>query len=370
MPVTESNQTRFVGDTATPINATASVPLIERTVVFRYGCAILSTLVMTLLRMVMNPWLGSRAPFGLFFVAVVFTSWIAGFGPGLFSILLGTLIGVELAEPQARFALSGAAAWVGAINFVLTSIVIVLLNERQRRSKAEADLNIRALHAKQGLLEQKQVEVEALNARLQRAMQETHHRVKNNLQVVTALTELQVEPGAQTVPATAIQRIGSHLQGLATIHDLLTQTAHDNMDFSVLHAGAILDKLVPLIVSTSDGRQIRYTADDVMLSARQGTALAILVNELASNALKHGSGDIQINLKVDTKTARLEVCDQGAGFPAGFDPRAAANTGLELVDSVGRWDLRGVISYGNQPEGGARVTVTFPVLPESSLVPS
>jgi two-component sensor histidine kinase len=333
----------------------------ERTALVRYGAAILSTFITTLLRLAMNPWLGTRAPFGLFFLAVVFTSWFAGFGPACVSILLATVIGVEIAAPQYRFALDGVAEWVGVINFVLTSIVIIVLNERQRRAKAEADLNIQALHEKQHLLEQKQTEVEGLNARLQRAMQETHHRVKNNLQVVTALTELQIEPGELTVPTTAVERIGTHVKGLATIHDLLTTAAQESMDAGTLHAKAILYKLIPLIRSTIGNRQILYDADDMLLSARQGTALAILVNELVSNAVKHGRGDIEISLKVDTDSARLEVCDAGPGFPEGFDPCMAASTGLELIDSVGRWDLRGAISYENQPEGGARVTVTFPI---------
>jgi two-component sensor histidine kinase len=327
----------------------------------RYGCAVVITLVSTLLRIGLNPVLGTRAPFGLFFIAVVFTSWFAGFGPGLLSILLSALIGIYLAAPQYWFALKAPADWIGAINFLLTSLVIVCLNERQRRARAEAEINIRALHAKQALLEQHQQEVETLNAHLQRAMKETHHRVKNNLQVVTALTEMQIEPGVPTVPVTAIQRIGTHLQGLATIHDLLTNAARENMDMSAMHARAILDKLLPLVQSTLGTRQIRYEADDVILSARQGTALAMLVNELASNALKHGGGDIEISLRADSGSARLEVCDEGPGFPAGFDPHVGAHTGLELIDSVGRVDLRGAISYENRPEGGARVTVRFPL---------
>ena len=67
-----------------------------------------------------------------------------------------------------------------------------------------------------------EAEIQDLNARLHRAMQETHHRVKNNLQVISALTEMQAPDAEGTVPASALKRIGQHVRALAGIHDLLT----------------------------------------------------------------------------------------------------------------------------------------------------
>ena len=56
--------------------------------------------------------------------------------------------------------------------------------------------------------------------------------------------------------------------------------------------------------------------------------------------------------------------DDGEGFPADFDPRKAANTGLELVDSLTRIDLRGQAQFGNRPQSGGQVIVTFPLTQE------
>ncbi len=97
----------------------------------------------------------------------------------------------------------------------------------------------------------------------------------------------------------------------------------------------------------------------------------LLVNELVSNALKHGKGDIEVTLSLlpatqeagERRIARLEVCDDGPGFPPDFDPNRATSTGLGLIESLGCWDLRGQIEYKNREEGGARVCVIFP-LPE------
>ena len=57
----------------------------------------------------------------------------------------------------------------------------------------------------------------------------------------------------------------------------------------------------------------------------------------------------------------LQRSDDGNGFPADFDPRTAANTGLQLIESTARWDLRGDVRYDNHARGGGRVTVTFPI---------
>ena len=218
----------------------------------------------------------------------------------------------------------------------------------------------------------REAELDALNARLQRAMQETHHRIKNNLQVISALTEMQAAESDGTVSVAALERIGQHARALASLHDLLTAQAARNAEQDSVGAQDILNKLMPMLELTSGGRHIRCDADNVRLSQRQSASFAMLVSELISNAIKHGIGLIEITLRhvpaPDAAPAhdagptylRLEVCDDGAGFPAEFDPGRAANTGLELIDSVSRWDLRGSVEFSNRDEGGARVIVLFP----------
>jgi two-component sensor histidine kinase len=85
------------------------------------------------------------------------------------------------------------------------------------------------------------------------------------------------------------------------------------------------------------------------------------VNELVSNAIKHGRSRVDVDFRVSAKEAVLTVCDDGPGFPEPFDPERAANTGLELVENLSRWDLAGHTSYRNRPEGGASVKVFIPL---------
>ncbi|MCW3094644.1 MAG: multi-sensor hybrid histidine kinase [Chthonomonadaceae bacterium] len=203
-------------------------------------------------------------------------------------------------------------------------------------------------------------QIEELNARLTRSIQETHHRVKNNLQIISALVDVQVDEAHDHVPVAAMARIGQHTRSLAAIHDLLTQQAKSDAHTNSLSSRVVLDRLLPLLESTVGGRRIRYEADEVLLPIGVGTSLTLLVSELVSNAIKHGRTDIEVTLKTEGETICLEVCDDGPGFPPDFDWRTAANTGMGLIDSSARHDLRGSVSYENRREGGGRVIVRFP----------
>ena len=201
-------------------------------------------------------------------------------------------------------------------------------------------------------------EIEGLNVRLARAMQETHHRVKNNLQVIAALVEMQAD---ELGNVSAVQRIKQHVRSLATIHDLLTQQAKADANTSVVNANEVLQRLIPMLQATTGDRHIKADVDDVMLPVQKATSLALLVSECVSNAIKHAKGEVEITLDVEGNAVRLEVCDDGSGFPPDFDSRRSAHTGLELIDSTAHWDLRGEVHYENREQGGGRVVVTFPL---------
>jgi len=74
-----------------------------------------------------------------------------------------------------------------------------------------------------------------------------------------------------------------------------------------------------------------------------------------------------LTLTVREGIARLEIYDDGPGFPPEFDWRTAAKTGMHLIDISGRHELRGTISYTNRPEYGASVVIIFPTPILSSI---
>jgi two-component sensor histidine kinase len=162
-----------------------------------------------------------------------------------------------------------------------------------------------------------------------------------------------------------MERLSTHVRGLASLHELLTDRTAEG-DVENVSLRELLDKLTPLLKSAAGVRTIHVTAGDVSAPLRLAGSFSMLVNELVSNAAKHGRGEIGVRLLLnpDGNSATLEVTDQGPGFPEGFNPSAASNTGIELITTLSTWDLQGNVSWENRPDGGARVAVTFPVAHE------
>jgi PAS domain S-box-containing protein len=210
-------------------------------------------------------------------------------------------------------------------------------------------------------LQLRQAEIEALNQRLTRAMQETHHRVKNNLQIVAAIIDMQLMEHAanRTLPLEELGRLGNHIQSLAVVHDLLTRQIGQNEHEQLLSSRAVLERLLELLKETSGSRSLRATIDEVDLLSKQAITLSLLLNELVSNAVKHTTGNVEVSFQVRGGWAQLSVCDDGGGFPEGFDPVMQAHTGLELALGLTRTDLNGDIFFENREGGGACVRVLF-----------
>src|SRR5579871_2531490 len=191
-------------------------------------------------------------------------------------------------------------------------------------------------------------------------MIETHHRVKNNLQIISAIVDMQLMSGDTMISAEEFRRLGSHVRTLAAVHDILTKESKDEESHQAISLKEILDRLIPVHQQTAPQCRIIARIEDVALPGRQGTSLALVVNELISNAIKHGKGLVEVVVAWEENRVVVTVCDDGPGFPDGFDVRTTANTGLELVDNLARLDLGGQVTFSNQPPGGAQVTLLFP----------
>jgi PAS domain S-box-containing protein len=202
-------------------------------------------------------------------------------------------------------------------------------------------------------------EIERLNERLRQAIQETDHRVKNNLQILAAMVDLQTMEGREMLPVSEFARLAQHIRALAAVHEALTRQAQEDKT-EAISVRVILERLLPMLQQTMEGCRLSYALEDTFLPIRQVSALALCTNELVSNAVKHGSGQVYLSFTVREDAAALEVFDNGPGFPPGFDPVASANTGLQLVGSLAAWDLHGAARFENRAEGGACVTITLP----------
>lgn len=169
-------------------------------------------------------------------------------------------------------------------------------------------------------------------------LKEVHHRVKNNLQVISSL--LNLEAGRVTNPEaiaalrasqSRVRSIAAFHEGVYQIHDL----AHVDMD---RYFSDLTRSLSVTYGSSGDGVSTRIDAAGVVLSANLAIPCGLIVNELVTNAFKHafpgGRGAIDVSLKRDADRLTLRVADDGVGLPAGFDRAGLCSLGLELVETL------------------------------------
>ena len=200
-------------------------------------------------------------------------------------------------------------------------------------------------------------------------VREIHHRVKNNLQLIVSLLNLQSNHTEDAEVLSAFEDAKGRVRAIAQIHDQL----HVSQDLSEVEVGAYLqvlaDELVTLHATVPDGVQLRVSAADLNLPIDKAIPLGLIANELILNSLKHGLRDGTGNLEVELEAGiaealaagswvRLRVHDSGPGFPVGFDSAKLTSMGFQLVSLLSR-QLRARVEIAN--EAGASVTVTFPI---------
>ncbi len=194
-----------------------------------------------------------------------------------------------------------------------------------------------------------------VSGELEVAVQESNHRIKNNLQVIGSLIDMKLhEPGAM-VPKSALEDIVHQVRAVAAVHDFFSHELRSDQ----VQGDQMLRRLVDL-TALPIGLNVRLETETISLAVKQATAIALITNELLLNSGKHGATEAQIVMKVTGPVARLRVSDNGPGFPPDFDAAHDANLGLALVDTLARHDLQGHILFAN--DRGARVEVTFPLV--------
>jgi two-component sensor histidine kinase len=198
-------------------------------------------------------------------------------------------------------------------------------------------------------------------ARLTVAIKETNHRIKNNLQVVCSLLDVQLLESDETISRQAIEETVQQVRAIAAVHDFLS---HEMRDATV--QGDLLLKRLVALTATPAQLSIHLEASAVALEVKQATALALIANELLLNAGKHGATEATVRMRSEGQNVCFQVSDNGPGFAADFDPIAHANLGLSLVGTLVRHDLGGDVAYHTR--NGAEISITFPLPANHSLV--
>lgn len=197
--------------------------------------------------------------------------------------------------------------------------------------------------------------------RARRSIVETHHRVKNNLQILAAMMDIRLLDGMPTIPREDLQRLSTIVRTFAAMHDLLTLDTKGGGAGHTVDSSLFFETLLPMLQQVAGGKAIRTEVAEFAFSVRQATAVALILHELVSNAVKHSQDGVEIRLATQDGSVELAVLDHGSGFPADFNAAAASHTGLDLVDNLARWDLAGELTFSNSQDGGGMVVVRFPL---------
>ena len=169
-------------------------------------------------------------------------------------------------------------------------------------------------------------------------LQEIHHRVKNNMQIISSLLSLQATHTGSEEAAEILKESRGRVKSMAMIHEKL----YHSHNLSQLNIEEYLNNLVQDILRSYSGVSSRITAnvdvEDVYLNIDTALPMGLLVNELISNSIKHafpeGKGDIDVKLESNGNEYILTVSDNGIGLPEDVDPFQASSLGLKLVVSL------------------------------------
>ena len=192
-------------------------------------------------------------------------------------------------------------------------------------------------------------------AQAQLMAREIDHRVMNSLQFVSGLLAMQSrQPGAADA-AVQLQAAATRVAAVAQVHRNFYSETADHV--SCL---AFLQRLCRDLSSIL-GATVMVSGDDVAVSTTKIQPIGLIVNELVTNAAKHGGGRIEVSYRIRGDRHEIIVSDEGPGLPPGFDPAARSSSlGMKVVTSLVN-QLGGVLIGGTNLMGrGACFAVSFP----------
>jgi PAS domain S-box-containing protein len=210
---------------------------------------------------------------------------------------------------------------------------------------------------------------EALKASLHEKeilLKEIHHRVKNNMQIISSLLNLQAEDIKDTAVIHAFEESKNRIRSMALVHEKLYQSK----DFAKIELSDYVNSLIRNLYfscrSSEDDVQIDFKADRLYIDIDLAVPLGLIMNELITNALKHafpshfqGQKKMWVSIKV-SKTNRINIIvkDNGVGIPLGAQKDVRESLGLKLVYSLVEDQLEGKLDLVNGE--GTKFKISLP----------
>ncbi|MBK1842687.1 AAA family ATPase [Azospirillum sp. YIM B02556] len=194
-------------------------------------------------------------------------------------------------------------------------------------------------------------------------LREIHHRVKNNLQLVTSLLNLQSRRIKDEAVAALFADSRDRVRSMALVHESLYRLGNFARVPMREHLEAVCAHLLRAYSRQAGAVRLETELADLKLDINRAVPCGLIVNELVSNALKHAypggrGGLLRVVLTVDGQECRLSVRDDGVGLPGGSVPDNMDSVGLQLVSDLTN-QLHGSLQYSYNR--GAEFIVTFPL---------
>jgi two-component sensor histidine kinase len=279
-----------------------------------------------------------------YFLPVVLATWRAGRKAGWFIAALcgATVLLADLMVPR-----SGR---VIALSYINAGILILA-------SGALSELVISTRRAHERL--------KALLALKTVSLTEIHHRVKNNLQIVSSLLRLQSGKFADPAVRDVFTECRDRINAMARLHEqLYNELGESHLDFAP-HLRELSEMLLHSHTPNGCKLTLNVSADPAPLDLDQSILLSLIANELLLNSLKHAfHGRVVGNIDAELRTTRgrvtLNIRDDGNGFILQSSrPDQKRGTGMDLVYAMSR-QLGGEFVINCMPAGGTSASVSFP----------
>jgi PAS domain S-box-containing protein len=214
-------------------------------------------------------------------------------------------------------------------------------NLEQRVAERTHELAVARDRLERDIAERMRLEEEQARRYAERALllKEIHHRVKNNLQVISSLFYLQADRTPNETVRRLLDESRGRIQTIALIHDKLYRSEQ----LAFIDFGDYLRDLTSSLTSAigKPNVTVRVDAKGVCLDIDRALPTALIVNELVSNSIRHAfpsgrDGEVRISVMQTEGLLSLEVADDGIGFPDDLDFRHVTTLGLQLVSTLAK----------------------------------
>lgn len=195
-------------------------------------------------------------------------------------------------------------------------------------------------------------------------LQEIHHRVKNNLAMISSMLELQIMQSNEQAAINALRDSQLRIQSIAIIHEKLYQSESLHKIGFDKYLGELVETIKKMYSDVDGNVETVYDLDHVTLGIEQAIPCSLLVNEVIVNSFKHAfpnykEGTLRLKLDYDEPDLKLEIEDDGVGLPDDFDIQQQDSLGMTLIQALAN-QLEGEISLSsNSGKEGTKFELSF-----------